>query len=161
MKQFLKYFLLFLLFSNCHFNTEPNRQINANDAFVKSMILDTTLFAYITLNKNVVSDESQLQLKVNIINGSKTNALLPAENVLKNPILMLLILNEKNDTMHTIPPSVPTLDTIIQSAKTLSRAEKYEFQYDGLNLFSPPLSKGKYKIRMLSIPSNEVSFEIK
>lgn len=145
-----------MLISACGNSIDKTSQKLPENMFEKK-----SLFAKLSLNDSIVDSEKDLVISVSILNSTRKNQELPEDQVLKNAILSLSLINLKGDTLPSCPAVTTKNDSVSCYKRVLKPNEKYEFKYVGLNSFDPPLQKGKYKIVMSSIASNTVIIEIK
>ncbi len=152
MKELLACLILCMMFANCN---NPEKALSQKQTIFNENQLIVTLYTH----DSIVASESKIQITTRFYNSGEQEIKLEQSSILENPILSLIITNEKGNTIPTIPPSVPQDENSLHSAKILKTKEEYTINYN-LNIFSPILPKGKYCVAMKNGLSNKVWFTI-
>lgn len=101
---------------------------------------------------------SGIEVIAELTNNNQDSMLIEQVDLLEQPILALKVFDASGTIMPTIPPATPTnkSGTIHE---VLMLHQIYQIRYH-LNIFSPPLPKGKYGVTMKMATSDTTWFEV-
>ena len=101
----------------------------------------------LSINTTEATSNTNLKLNATLDNHSDDTIQLTPLYLWHDPILKLVVMDSAGNPVPTVPPAMPPHpDSPVYSAMVLPN-EAYEINYS-LHLFSPPLSKGKYRVTM-------------
>ena len=98
------------------------------------------LTATLTVSAARVPSVATLSVTVVLRNNTTQTVVIPAQ-ILTTAILLLEVRNDRGERVNTVPPPVPTAETVA----LVPGAERRVVL--GLNVFSPTLPAGRYTVR--------------
>jgi len=143
------YGMLCIFIAGCNMPAKKKdlKQADQKDLIIKFELIDS-----------LYTEKKPIKLSVEFINKGEQELSLGDKDQIENPILALNFFDKDGKELNTVPP--PTPKNRLEDQKILGRGEKYQIIYT-LNIFSPALSKGRYRAQMKRFPSKELWFEIK
>ena len=97
MKELLACIILCMMFANCN---NPEKALSQKQTIFNENQLIVTLYTH----DSIVASESKIQITTRFYNSGEQEIKLEQSSILENPILSLIITNEKGNTIPTIPP---------------------------------------------------------
>lgn len=99
-----------------------------------------------------------IEIIAKLTNKNQDSILIEQVDLLKQPILALKVFDTSGTIMPTIPPATPSNESGTVH-RVIPPHQTYQIRYN-LNIFSPPLPKGKYGVTMKMATSDTTWFEV-
>ncbi len=101
------------------------------------------------------------RVNATIVNGGTGNTAIDMWSLGQSMLALIVTRDDTGERMLTVGPATPrSPEEMKKYPKIMKPGEKIEISYT-LHMFYPELPRGKYTVRMASLPSNSVSVIIR